>query len=228
MPICSEQKCGQDRPLLDGLCRRCYNRRRSAGTAVGPKCSVDGCDRSRAALGYCHMHWRRARKGSPMTPERLRCRSYPVGKRCSVANCVRDVASLGFCETHWRRHRRGAPLEEPIRPFQRGEARIGKRIIRAGYALVFEPGHPNASPTTGFVFEHRKVMAECLGRPLLPHENVHHKNGNRADNRLVRGHELRCYGTCCNLELWSKRQPPGQRVEDKVAWAREILATYGG
>lgn len=59
------------------------------------------------------------------------------------------------------------------------------------------------------------VMAEHIGRALLPDENVHHKNGDRADNRIE------------NLELWSKFQPAGQRVSDKLAWAREILARYG-
>ena len=58
-------------------------------------------------------------------------------------------------------------------------------------------------------------MERMLGRPLLDHENVHHKNGNRQDNRPD------------NLELWSKVQPAGQRVEDKLAWAREIIALYG-
>lgn len=64
------------------------------------------------------------------------------------------------------------------------------------------------------ILEHRHVMEEHLGRPLWPDESVHHKNGQRADNRLG------------NLELWSSYQPSGQRVEDKIAYAREILARY--
>lgn len=63
--------------------------------------------------------------------------------------------------------------------------------------------------------EHRLVMEYFLRRALLPHEEVHHKNGDRSDNRKR------------NLELWSTSQPAGQRVEDKVEWAREILALYG-
>lgn len=29
-----------------------------------------------------------------------------------------------------------------------------------------------------------------------------------------------------NLELWSNSHPSGQRVDDKVAWAKKILETY--
>ena len=97
-----------------------------------------------------------------------------------------------------------------------GNWRGGRTKHHAGYVMVSVPGHPRGSGKPAYVFEHILVMEEILGRHLLPGENVHHKNGVKDDNRPA------------NLELWVRPQPAGIRVTDAVAWAKEIIARYGG
>lgn len=96
--------------------------------------------------------------------------------------------------------------------FRTGKQRE-RRSGAQGYVHIYKPDAPGA-PADGWVLEHRAAMSAALGRALLDEETVHHINGVRNDNRPE------------NLELWSSRHPKGQRVSDKVAWAKELLALY--
>ena len=70
----------------------------------------------------------------------------------------------------------------------------GPRIItKRGYVLVLCKAHPNAK-SKGHVYEHRLVVENHLQRFLRTDECVHHKNGDRSDNRL------------CNLEVLTNSQ----------------------
>lgn len=63
----------------------------------------------------------------------------------------------------------------------------GRVRMKSGYVgVLVDPDDPFASmrSTTGYVPEHRLVMARHLGRPLAASEQVHHVNGDRTDNRI--------------------------------------------
>ena len=67
--------------------------------------------------------------------------------------------------------------------------KISKRIkhlqkrIFLGYWYVFHPEHLNSTPR-GWLFEHRYVMSEKIGRPLKKDEVVHHKDGDKLNNKI--------------------------------------------
>jgi hypothetical protein len=175
------------------------------------ECFVSWCDRAPVSRGYCKMHYSRWQKGQDLeAPIRRRV---GVHQPCNVTGCTRWGRSRGLCTTHRRWVDAGKNLSEPVRTPTTGEwgrIRVDKRT---GYWY-----RSRINPDTGRrenALEHRLVKARELGRALHQHETVHHINGDRSDNRPE------------NLELWSSSQPAGQRVEDKLLWAREIVALYG-
>ena len=110
-----------------------------------------------------------------------------------------------------RRKCRGQDPDAPLMKKRNGEGYIDKN----GYKQITIANHPNMTSKRGRIAEHTAIMAFYLGRPLRERESVHHKNGIRNDNRIE------------NLELWHRGQPSGQRLEDKLEWAKKFLEDYG-
>lgn len=119
-------------------------------------------------------------------------------KKCSTEDCdePRLISKskrgneyyMKFCGYHWGRLTSKA-----------GCRGIERKIDDHGYVMVRLEEHGQLVP------EHRIVLAEKLGRPLVKYyEIVHHKNGIRHDNRPE------------NLELWVKSHPSGQRASDLI------------
>lgn len=107
----------------------------------------------------------------------------------------------GWCSGHYAQwYSVGDPLKKK-RKLREGEVR--RNLNHDGYVRVRRYGEKDK-------LEHRLVMEEMLGRPLLPRETVHHKNGVRHDNRPD------------NLELWVSTRT-GQRVDDLLAF---VVAQY--
>ena len=59
----------------------------------------------------------------------------------------------------------------------------GKWKKQSGYIALWKPKHPYANPY-GYVYEHRLVVEEKIGRYLKPIERTHHLDGDKTNNRL--------------------------------------------
>lgn len=171
-------------------------------------CSIVDCSRPVLAKGMCSLHYGRMKRTGTTELKRYD----PI---CTVEGCEAKHRSNGYCQRHYMRFwKNGDP--GPVESTRRWRP---ERVVspRDGYARVRAHGHPRADKA-GMVLEHIVVMEQKLGRPLdwQAGEQAHHINGVKDDNRPE------------NLELWVTSQPRGQRVEDLVEWAQEILRRYGG
>jgi hypothetical protein len=167
-------------------------------------CDFNGCQSIKKTATYCLKHHARySRHGDasivkPYHKSTRKCLVIQDGQDCSKKHSAKDM-----CQMHYRRN---TLYGDPLISMHTGRS-------PARYRMITAIGHANARPN-GRILEHRLVMSQMIGRPLKDEENVHHINGDRYDNRPE------------NLELWSKSQPSGQRIPDKVNWAIELLELY--
>lgn len=209
MEHCQESDCTRDQ-YARGWCGMHYKRWLRTGDPVRGtrprRCAVAACDRDAKSRGWCHAHYQRWRRnGDPGTE--------PVGapRHCRISGCDRTPYARTLCSAHYRRvlHHGDARPDVPIR------AVTGTGWVSHGYVYVpVRRDERWLSNGERRLAEHRLVMARRLGRPLHPDEVVHHRNGDRTDNRPE------------NLQLWTTAHPQGQHVEDKVAFALRMLRRY--
>ena len=215
---CGESLMGERRRDVK-TCRTCRNLRRTlVHDRTCQDCGSSITHRGRVAIRCIEC---------ARTRDALIVQSQKKERICMSCRC--DISHRHFTARYCLECRAKRKLDSQVEGQRKERRRTTLARKRVGLIPLGSRDRPTGTlrhNTTGYVqikldnglwaVHHRYVMEQHIGRPLLKIETVHHLNGDRKDNRLE------------NLELWSRSQPAGQRVADKLKWAREILATYKG
>jgi hypothetical protein len=170
------------------------------------KCSFDQCIRKAYAKALCQSHYKMQLRGEPL--RKLRPREGARLKTCTFSGCHKPHKGNNFCSGHNYQMKKFGVVK-PLKYQNPGE--WGRWYLnKNGYVIRTK----TMDKIRESQLQHRYIMEEYLGRPLLKEENVHHKNGIKNDNRIE------------NLELWISSQPSGQRIQDLVSWAKKIINDY--
>lgn len=63
-----------------------------------------------------------------------------------------------------------------------GRRKLGSYVTKEGYVQKYKPSSPEAR-SDGYVAVHRDVASRKIGRPLRSNEVVHHRDGDKRNNR---------------------------------------------
>lgn len=196
------------RTLPDLHCECCGKvfRQKSEGQRFCSKaCWYSKTSNAKKACGVCGVEFKSRNAQQIYCSVECKNKAITKDKRCVCAVCKKEFErphgkTRAYCSISCSNTARASGMKKP-------EITLESRVI--GDTTTSSSGYLMLRVNGKKVMQHRVVMESVLGRKLLSSERVHHKNGDRKDNRPE------------NLELWAgvdspKKDPPGVRIVDKV------------
>ena len=112
----------------------------------------------------------------------------PEGKRLCACGCgaiIPKINKMRKLSTYKYGHNnRGRTYAEGV--YKLGPKarnwRGGRYVTESGYVMIYHPGHPRSHHA--YVREHIVIMEQHIGRSIGRNETIHHKDGNRQNNKI--------------------------------------------
>lgn len=158
-------------PVNDHVCKKCGKKfYRSHSKGRGKFCSKE-----------CQYSWWSGKK----MPRKKPYVSKKIKRECLMCGKVFYGYFSGTHSTHGKYCSTKCRYSDPNFA-KRGKEHYcwkGGRMTLSGYVYILSPNHPNKN-SGGYVAEHRLIMEKYIGRYLTKHEDVHHINKIKNDNRI--------------------------------------------